>query len=330
VCPATAADSTATPTPTATATTQASAGPTAAPQVSFTAAAQSLEAPQCTILSWQTFEATAVTLDGAPVELSGSRQVCPTATQTWTLLASNAAGNTARQVSIQVRRASSGPATATFTPLATTPPAAVTPRLAAPTPVRPIVTQAPRPLATVPPGNPALFPTPGAQFAPLSPTPLLAFGDVPLAPTAQPPPAVTPTPAATATPFIFSPLPTETPRPRRTLGPDEPTPTPILVARAAGRSGQAPGARAETNTTASTGDRPSMLSESRRFSSQLLPGYAAYLVSVGLLLALGWYVLRGRNGRASATVRQTGEDEAGAARTPRTPGEGVSRAPVGD
>ncbi len=212
VCTAAAASNTATPTATATATAETQAAPPGtAPQVTFTAGAQTLVAPQCTVLNWQTSDATSVTLDGAAVATNGSQQVCPPATRTWTLVAVNPAGQTTRQVSIQV--AATGGSTPGATP---------SPRPAAPTAVqRPIMTQ-----------PPAVLPTPD-QSAILGTQAELA-GGVPLAPTAEPAEAAIPTPRYTPTRYAFSLPPTETPRPRRMLGADGPTPTPLLIARAGG------------------------------------------------------------------------------------------------
>lgn len=302
VCPATA-ESTATPT----ATTQ----PTTAtpPQASFFAASTSLTVGQCTMLSWQTSGATTVKLDGTAVTLQGSQQVCPTVTQSWTLIAVNATGQTTRQISVTVQSANSG-GTATATPSATSVatatatlrPTLTATRQSAPAPLSTppaIVTQAPQPLpaATV---APPVLPAPTVD---------LQGGGVPIAPTAQPPPVLTPTPEATATHFEFSLPATETPRPRRVLNPDDPTPTPILVARAGAKpsGGSAPASSAGsaasgTSSTAASNSRQGL--QSRSFSPNLLPGYAAYVASVAVLLIMGWYVLRRRLVQAP-----TGRDE---------------------
>lgn len=305
VCPAQAVSTPSTAT--ATATTQAAT----APQVSFVAQAASVPSGQCTTLTWQTSGATSVTLDGVSVSLQGSQQVCPTASQTWTLLAVNAAGQTTtRQVTVGVQitgtddpvlgaNPTTAPASgaATFTP---TRPSTTAVRTATPTPFgatpRAFVTQAPQSLP------PATLPVP-----PAVPTADLSGGGVPFAPTAEPRPmseaAQSAGPAPTATPFLLLPPATETPRPRRALNPDDPTPTPLLVARAAPGSagGASTGARPSTSggsasaSSASAASSAKQSAQSRTFSPDLAPGYAAYVASVAVLLIMAWYVLRRRH-----------------------------------
>jgi hypothetical protein len=144
-------------------------------------------------------------------------------------------------------------------------------------------------------------------------------GGVPLAPTAEPSPLVTTSPQPTATLYQFSLPATETPRPRRVLGADSgPTPTPLLLARAPGVSGRAPAANAG-NALASdaSGNEPLLQSAAaaRSFSPELLPEYAAYIVTVAALLVMAWYVLHRRNARAPTAATEPGEDGAGATRT---------------
>ena len=85
----------------------------------FSAARTTIEAGQSTVLSWRAFEATTVTLDGAPVALEGSQSVAPEATTTYTLVAESASGETLTEtVTIevidpsQIDRAEGQPATA--------------------------------------------------------------------------------------------------------------------------------------------------------------------------------------------------------------------------
>ncbi len=89
------------PVVTATATTQGG-GQAASPQVTFSASPAVLTSGQCSTLTWQASNATTVTLDGEAVDANGSKQVCPAASQTWTLLATNGAGQTTLQASVQV------------------------------------------------------------------------------------------------------------------------------------------------------------------------------------------------------------------------------------
>jgi hypothetical protein len=86
---------------------------------------------------------------------------------------------------------------------------------------------------------------------------------------------------------------TATPRPRRQLGADgRPTPTPILLAYAppANSSGTRSDARTQSlggDSTASKFEAPS-----RDFSLGLLPGYAAYLLTLASLVGAGVWVVR--------------------------------------
>jgi hypothetical protein len=253
------------------------------------------------MLTWQTTGATSVTLDGTSVAFQGSQQVCPIATQSFTLIAANDAGQTTtRQVSVTVQSTGAGDAqpTATWTvpptSVAVAPPTSRptvgAPRQATPTAgvrtSRPVITQAPLPL-------------PGATVAgafPLPPAPDFQGGGVPLAPTSEPLPVIAPSPQPTATPFQFALPPTETPRPRRVLSANDPTPTPILVARveantAGGAAQSASSAPAASSATSGSAQDV----QSRSFSPDLLPGYAAYIGSVAVLLMMGWYMLRRRH-----------------------------------
>ena len=303
VCPASSGTNdtpTVTPSPTVTNTPPNTSGPSAAPQATFYATLQSVAPSQCTTLNWHTVDATSVTFDGAPVALSGSQQVCPTANQTWTLQVSNGTGQVTKQASVRVTASSPPTPTATPSPVvvASTPvraAGATQPVLS--TPQGPIATQGPRQLPTV--AKQAFVATPGGAGG-------LAGGGVPLAPTAEPLLVLTPTPQPTPTRYIFGPLATETPRPRRALGEDgRPTPTPILLARvAAGAHAGAPAARAR-NSSASETSAGALLVESRAFTPDLMPQYAAYLATMAVLLAMGRYVLRRRQSRAPATVRQS-------------------------
>jgi hypothetical protein len=86
---------------------------------------------------------------------------------------------------------------------------------------------------------------------------------------------------------------TSTPRPRRQLGADgRPTPTPILLAyvQPASASGTRPDTRTQSlvgGSKASTFEAPS-----RDFSLALLPGYAAYLLTLASLVGAGVWVAR--------------------------------------
>ena len=322
--------------------TAATATPTrlAPPQVTFLALASSVQPGQCTALSWQTTNATTVLLDGVSVSAQESQQVCPTATQTWTLIAANAAGQTTRQLTVQVAGGQTGSGQqATATPTATTAPAgggaaasptapvyatpdAARPGMATPaylTPLPPaIVTQAPR-VIPQPAQVGGLSPTPAVGLSPIRPDESQLVGGVPLAPTAEPLPQepVAQGPLPTPTRFIFDRPPTETPRPRRILGEaGRATPTPILLARVGAAPAGGAAAAAKTGATAAERSTPGALLQSRAFSAELFPQYAAYLATLTVLLAMGWVVRRRRSpAAAQAAVAQAergrGEGRAG-------------------
>ena len=95
---------------------------------------------------------------------------------------------------------------------------------------------------------------------------------------------------------------TSTPRPRRQLGADgRPTPTPILLAyvQPAGASGT----RSDTRTQSLGGDSTASAFEApnRDFSLALLPGYAAYLLTLASLVGAGVWVVR----RKSSALRKS-------------------------
>ena len=86
---------------------------------------------------------------------------------------------------------------------------------------------------------------------------------------------------------------TSTPRPRRQLGADgRPTPTPILLAYV--QPASASGTRSDARTQSLGGDSAASAFEapSRDFSLALLPGYAAYLLTVASLVGAGVWVVR--------------------------------------
>lgn len=56
----------------------------------------------CTVLQWRVLNADRVTLDDVPVNLQDQREVCPAATQRYVLTASNATGQTVRELTVQV------------------------------------------------------------------------------------------------------------------------------------------------------------------------------------------------------------------------------------
>jgi hypothetical protein len=313
----------ATATPTATATQQGGALAIAF----FTAQPTTLQPPACATLSWQTANAATVLLEGAPVAAQGTQTVCPTNTQTYSLIAASATGQqVTAQVTVQVTTAQGGTGQATLTPTATPAAASATPawsptaenvaRSGMPTPA--YVTPFPQDSGVQPPG---FIPQPGQAIGAPSPAPNLSplapgqlVGGVPLAPTAEPViveqfPQAPQGPAPTATRFVFARPPTETPRPRRILGADgRPTPTPILVARAGGAgSGGAASTTMDSASGATGGSGPLMAS--RAFSQDLLPQYAGYLATLTLLLAVGWLVHRRRSAQPLAVAQPARDAE---------------------
>ena len=124
--PATAtptATATATPTATATATVRPPQDQTP-PQVVFETDAPEVPPGACTLLRWSVTGATESTLNGALVSAQDQRQVCPPATQRFILAATNAAGQTVRELTVTIAtnptaQASAQPgSTATHTPTA--------------------------------------------------------------------------------------------------------------------------------------------------------------------------------------------------------------------
>lgn len=57
--------------------------------------------------------------------------------------------------------------------------------------------------------------------------------------------------------------------------------------------------------SASVSDAARQLTESRSFSPSLLPGYAAYMLALTILITIGWYVLHRRNGHKAVQVRES-------------------------
>ncbi len=79
--------------------------PATLPIANLMASAGSIQSGQSLTLTWTTSSATSATLDGSSVTLSGSRTVSPTSTQTYTLVATNAAGTDTSTVVVTVTAA---------------------------------------------------------------------------------------------------------------------------------------------------------------------------------------------------------------------------------
>ena len=266
---------TATATPTATATTQpvqgqqtatptSPAGGPALPQVTFNADSALIAANTCTVLQWVTWDATQVTLNGAPVSGQDRLEVCLAASERYVLVAANNTGQTTRELMIEVTGAAQSPSS--------------------PTPQSGFVL----PTATL--LQPDMQP-PIQQQAPVSTVAFQAVDPAAVLPDTDP--GTTPTIEPTATvEFTFASPPTATPRPRRVLGADgRPTPTPILIARADPAAGVAAGTTA--NSAAAAGAPPLLPTVDRSFRAALLPGYAAYLmIAASLVGACVWVIRR--------------------------------------
>lgn len=306
----------------ATPTVTSPASSSGAPYISFfTVQPTTVQSGACATLSWQVTNAVTVLLEGATVATQGTQQVCPSNTQTYTLIAaSGSSQQTSQQVTVQVSLSSAtGQATATPTATvagagagtATTAAVFTTPdvvRSGMPTPAyitpQPIVTQPPQPITQ--PGAVAGLPSPDPNLSPLAGQQLV--GGVPLAPTAEPAsmeqlPQAPQGPLPTSTRFALARPPTETPRPRRILGDGRPTPTPILVARAGAAPGSGAATTQDRGASTTARDASSALVASRAFDDNLLPQYAAYLATLTVLLAMGWLVHRRRNAQPTAVAQ---------------------------
>lgn len=197
-----------TPTPTATATATATftPSPTNIPvpvTIRFTVDTSSIEYGTCTSLSWSVSGAQvqAVYLDGLQVALSGTRQICPAQTTTYSLQAIFPGGAQEALVQVRVRpRALSPTPTRTLTPSPTplrTP--TWTPVVALPTPTRPGEAFPPPSLypSPTPWPTPLPFPSPTPpMIEPATPVPVIATPTPDLSQLAPPPveapPAVLP------------------------------------------------------------------------------------------------------------------------------------------
>ncbi len=273
---ATSTATTTAPTSTATAAPVASGSP---PEAHFEVTATSLGSGECTVLSWVTWNADTVTLNASKVMAQDRQEVCPTSSQTYTLVAVNGAGQVSREIAVVVRTQA---AVATSTPATST-------SLAAPTSpaVQPgaVVAAAPPPTSALPTPEPAATAEQVVQTTPAA-----------LASEEQPVAAVL---AAAAKPLLaFAPAATSTPFVRRELGADgRPTPTPILVAMLSSSDQQS--AADQNSPSRNTGANhmagpAGYVAPDRSFQASLLPDYAAYLFVAALLAGSGAWVVRRR------------------------------------
>src|SRR2546425_9150636 len=85
------------------------------PTASLTANPASIQSGQSSMLSWTTADAARVTLNGASVAANGSQSVSPTATATYSLVATNSAGSTTATATVTVTAAPTPMPTAMLT-----------------------------------------------------------------------------------------------------------------------------------------------------------------------------------------------------------------------
>jgi hypothetical protein len=89
-------------TSTATVTVSATPPPLPMPTALLTAMPTTIQSGQSTTLQWATSNATTITLDGSAVNANGSRVMSPTATTTYTLVATNATGSVQSMATVTV------------------------------------------------------------------------------------------------------------------------------------------------------------------------------------------------------------------------------------
>jgi len=246
--------------------TSSSSSPGKAPEGTLEATDPVVQAGKCTVLRWVVFDAVQVTLNGAQVIAQDRMEVCPTATQRFTLMASNAVGQTTREVTIRVE----GAITSTQTPTQTAQPGAATPTATQ------LVQQ------MLPLDAQSLPPTPAPTAPPVDAAPLTAPTDAPAVP-AFPTAVFTPAPAAVpelpslAVALTALPTPVLIAAAPGAGGESRPTPTAILVARA---FEEAPA--------------PDAAAPAAHFDPRLLPGYAAFLLIAAVLMGVATWVWQRR------------------------------------
>ena len=295
ICVAATATPTVTPTPTATPTRTVTptASPTFTPQptatptlpqppdVNLEADALSVSAGACSVLHWSVRNATQATLNGTAILAEDRLSVCPTATQRYTLLATNAAGETSRDITIVVIASAGTP-----TP---TPAASATPTVG---PSATATSVSDGASARGPVAAPTRVATATAGLLPSTPAAPIPV-DTPATAATQPHIAQTlPSPTTTAQIVALVRPATTTPTPLPRRAPAEAvvgTPTPILMAQVA-----LPGAGHPVVAPNDAMSRPGggdSRPPSRAFSTDLLPGYAVFLFMAATLTGAGSWVL---------------------------------------
>jgi hypothetical protein len=97
-------------TKTATVTVTAAPPTVPLPTASLSANPTTITAGQSSTLTWNTTDATSVTMNGSPVAASGTQSYSPTTTTTYTLVATNSTGSVTRQVTVTVNAVQPPPA----------------------------------------------------------------------------------------------------------------------------------------------------------------------------------------------------------------------------
>ena len=144
--------------------------PPPTPTVRFRQDANPIDAGTCTVVRWDTSNAAEVYLDGELVDLSGSREVCPTASQEYHLRVVSAAGEQTHTLLLGVT--GTPPATAT-TPATSIPPSptpTTAPTSAASVDSAPSISSPPAPAPTDTPQSVAVGAAPPPSATPPEPT----------------------------------------------------------------------------------------------------------------------------------------------------------------
>jgi len=230
--------------------------------------ALALNAGSCAVLTWVVYDAARITLNGSPVIAQDRMEVCPTTTQTYTLLASNNAGQLTRELTIAVQ----GSAPATVAPELPEVPIQETPVLQQPVNPVPVL---PEPLSAV------VTQVPETPELTLAPTVAVFTPVIPAAtPTAILPKPTEPLPALALT-LTALPTPVSTAARGGEGSAARSTPTPILLALADVAPAPDPATEPE---------RP----QAAEFDPALLPGYGAFLLIAAILLGAAAWVWQRR------------------------------------
>jgi hypothetical protein len=259
-----------------------------APDIVFETAESYLAFGSCAVLTWTTWNADQVTLNGASVSKQDRKEVCPASTQRYVLEAANAKGQTMRELVVSVEGTTPAP----------TPTAAMQDL---PSPQQDDgLPQAKSALVreTALPAKLIVVTAPVATFVPVTPDQAATQGDT-LPPTQIVPlsSVVTLVPTrARSLLDLLTPTATPTTESLRELGADgRPTPTPMLLARVQAASGPAgpiqptkSGGAGRASGLAGNAASPAPKRD-RNLSLALLPGYGTFLLMAATLLGVcGW------------------------------------------